>query len=88
MADLVGPVEGVVVLPERLAWTGRREYDLGDPADAAVLYERVIVEAVDVADLVILVNAGRLRQLWGRLFLPLQVRRLWEGRFPELVAAA
>lgn len=42
---LDGPVHGVVELTARLGWTGRRRYDLDDPADVAVLYERIIVEA-------------------------------------------
>jgi hypothetical protein len=45
LSDLVGPAHGVVVLPGRLGWTGRTDYDLDDDADRAVFYERVLVEA-------------------------------------------
>jgi len=53
-----------------------------------VLYERILVDAVRAQDITRLVNAGRLRLLWSRLFLPARVRRLWESRFPSLTSAA
>lgn len=88
LADLAGPACGVVELPLTLAWTGRRNYDLEDPADTNILYERVIVEAADAKDLSRLLNADRLRATWPKLFLPRRVRRLRETQFPELSAAA
>jgi hypothetical protein len=88
LADLSGPAGGRVVLPHELGWTGRTRYDLDDPADAAVLYERILVDAVRTQDVTQLVNLNRLRLMWPRLFLPTQVRRLWESRFPELTTAA
>ena len=87
LADLTGPASGHVVLPE-LGWTGRTDYDLDDPADAAVLYERVLVDAVRTQDVTRLLNAGQLLLLWSRLFLPARVRHLWETRFSDLSAAA
>jgi hypothetical protein len=88
LAELTGPVSGHIVLPAELGWTGRTDYDLDDPADVAVLYERVLVDAVRAQDVTGLVNADRLRLLWSRLFLPARVRQLWESRFPGLNAAA
>lgn len=88
LADLTGPARGHVVLPPGLGWTGRTDYDLNDPADAAVLYERVLVDAVRTWDVTHLLNEGQLRLLWSRLFLPARVRHLWETRFPDLSAAA
>ena len=88
LADLTGPASGHLVLPPELGWTGRTDYDLDDPADAAVLYERVLVDAVRTQDVTRLLNAGRLRLLWSRLFLPTRVRHLWETRFSDLSAAA
>lgn len=85
--QLTGPVHGVVMLPHRLGWSGRRQYDVDDPADLAVLYERVLWEAVDPDDLH-LINGVLLRQVWPRLFLPAVVRHLWQDHFPELTAAA
>ena len=88
LADLTGPASGHVVLPPELGWTGRTDYDLDDPADAAVLYERVLVDAVRTQDVTRLLNAGQLLLLWSRLFLPTRVRHLWESRFSDLSAAA
>jgi hypothetical protein len=88
LADLTGQASGRIVLPPELGWTGRTDYDLDDPADAAVLYERVLVDAVRTQDLTRLLIAGRLRLLWSRLFLPTRVRHLSVTRFPDLSAAA
>lgn len=88
LADLRGPVSGHVVLPPELGWTGRTDYDLDNPTDAAVLYERVLVDAVRTQDLSRLLNGDRLRLLWSRLFLPARVRQLWETRFSDLRTAA
>ncbi len=91
LADLTGPVSGHIVLPAELGWTGRTDYDLDDlddPADAAVLYERVLVDVVRAREMARLINASRLGLLWSRLFLPARVRGLWESRFPSLTSAA
>jgi hypothetical protein len=71
-----------------LAWSGRRKYNLDDPSDLAVLYERVIVEAAGVADLASLLNQEVLVRIWNDLYLPFQVRSQWESRFPTLSRAA
>ena len=85
--ELTGPTHGLFELPTHLAWTGRRTYDLDDPADRAVLYERVIVEATCEEDLRLLA-AATVSALWHRLFLPTPVRALWEARFADLATAA
>lgn len=77
-----------MTLPEELSWTGRREYDLDDPADARVFYERVLIDAVTVEVIDRVVNGERLRVLWPALFLPRGVRAAWEARFPDLTSAA
>jgi hypothetical protein len=46
LAELASPAGGPVALPRELGWTGRTHYDLDDPSDAAVFYERVLVDAV------------------------------------------
>jgi hypothetical protein len=53
-----------------------------------VFYERVLVEATDVAALAALLNEELLRACWGRLFLPAVVRRDWERQFAGLISAA
>jgi hypothetical protein len=88
MADLQGPVNGLVELPSTIAWTGRRTYDLEAPADLVVMYERVIVEAPTVEVLDSLIDEGKLLSIWARLYLPQQVRQLWQSRFPQLASAA
>lgn len=65
-----------------------RTYQDRQPYVVPILYECVIVEAVDTDDLSRLLDADRLRAAWSDLFLPQRVRRLWEARFPELAAAA
>ncbi|SEG72469.1 hypothetical protein SAMN04489712_1103 [Thermomonospora echinospora] len=88
LAELAGPTSGVVKLPAHLDWSEQHVYDLGDPAQAGLMYERVIREASSSRDLAAYLNAGMLDRLWNRLYLPPQVRRLWESRFPGLVRAA
>ena len=51
-------------------------------------HERVIREASSPEDLATYLDAQTLVRCWGRLYLPVQARRLWEIRFPSLVAAA
>lgn len=88
LADLTGPASGVVRLPAALSWTGRVEYDLDDDADRVVFYERVLVEAPDVATITALLDEAVLRATWHRLFLPAAVRQAWEQRFTDLAPAA
>jgi hypothetical protein len=88
LADLVGPTQGLIGLPLKLAWTGRREYDLDAPGDLIVLYERVIVEATETADLTSLLDQETLLRVWNDLYLPFQVRSQWEAHFPALSRAA
>ncbi len=52
------------------------------------MYERVIVEAASPGDLQALLNETLLIRLWPGLYLPNQVRRLWQSRFPTLATAA
>jgi hypothetical protein len=87
-AELRGPGAGPVQVPKELNWTGRRDYDLDDPADVRVLYERVLIDAVAVEVIDRVVNADRLRELWPQLFLPRGVRAAWEARFPDLTSAS
>lgn len=88
LAELTGPTSGVVELPTHLDWSEQHVYDLGDPAQAGLMYERVIREASSPHDLATYLNEELLNRLWARLYLPVQVRRLWESAFPTLVRAA
>jgi hypothetical protein len=88
LGELAGPLTGVIRLPLRLDWSEQTEFHLDDPAERNVMYERVIREATQVNDLRSYINGEVLRQVWGRLFLPHRVRRIWEDRFPDLRLAA
>ncbi|MEO3786058.1 hypothetical protein ABGB12_22235 [Actinocorallia sp. B10E7] len=88
LALLEGPASGVVELPRHLDWSEQHVYDLDDPAQLGLMYERVIREASSPEDLAVYLNARLLVRCWGRLYLPPRVRRLWEDRFPFLAAAA
>jgi hypothetical protein len=88
LADLVGPLAGVVELPVTIDWGPHRSYDLGQDADRRILYERVMREAASTNQLCRYVNGSALAEVWGRLWLPQRVRRTWEDRFPELTQAA
>jgi hypothetical protein len=88
LGELAGPLSGVIRLPLRLDWSERTEFRLDDPAERNVMYERVIREATRGDDLRSYLNEQVLRQVWNQLFLPAQVRRTWEDRFPDLSLAA
>jgi hypothetical protein len=75
-----------VELPLRLDWSPKRQYDLADDGDRRSLYERALNEALRVEDLQTFLNGDSLVELWPRLWLPAQVRALWEQRFPQLAS--
>ncbi|SIK10256.1 Uncharacterised protein [Mycobacteroides abscessus subsp. abscessus] len=81
---LHGPKDSVVELPLRLDWSPKRRYDLADDGDRRALYERTLNQATGVEDLTALLNTDLLIELWPRLWLPQQLRDLWQGRFPQL----
>ncbi|MFI1828420.1 hypothetical protein ACH41E_18530 [Streptomyces sp. NPDC020412] len=92
LEELDGPTSGAVRLPRHIDWGPAYEYELGDAADLAVMYERVLREARSREDLQTYLDGITLWRLWAHLVLPSPLRALWEDRFPELadrrVAAA
>jgi hypothetical protein len=84
--DLCGPTEGTVTLPQHLDWSGNASYDLDKPTRLASMYRTVLNEARSTDDLRAWIDGRLLAQLWPTLWLPPQVRRLWENRFPELAS--
>lgn len=84
LGELVGPTTGLVELPLRLDWSEQGTYDLDEPGELSLMYERVLREAMEVQDLRRYLNTSMLREVWPQLFLPQRVRELWERRFPEL----
>jgi len=86
LADLRGPTSGTVQLPQHLDWSGNPSYDLDKPARLASMYRTVLNEASSTDDLRAWIDGSVLVRLWPSLWLPPQVRRLWESRFPELAS--
>jgi hypothetical protein len=70
------PTSGTVELPVHLDWSEQHSYDLNDPAQTGLMYERVIREASSPYDLATYLNMEVLANLWDRLFLPARVRQL------------
>ncbi|HWS32228.1 MAG TPA: hypothetical protein VN408_05730 [Actinoplanes sp.] len=89
LAELCGPAAGVVELPHRMLWlpAADRRFDLADDYDRSRMYEIVLREAVQFAELRTLLNGGLLRALWAELFLPRGVRAAWESAHPVLAVA-
>jgi len=87
LSELTGPVSGVVDLPTSLDWSQQGRYDLSVDKDRRRLYETVIREAMDPAELRRLLDEGLLLRLWPSLWLPRRVKAMWEDRFPQLRSA-
>jgi hypothetical protein len=81
---LRGPSSGIVRLPAHLDWSGHAVYDLDAPGRVVDLYRAVLIEAASPQDLYAYLDDGILRRLWALLWLPGQLRRAWEQRFPVL----
>jgi hypothetical protein len=88
LAELHGPVRGVVELPNRLFWQPDRHVGLDNPALLAWMYETVLREAAAVDELRTWLHGPTLVRLWPDLFLPREVRRAWEERHRVLSTRA
>ena len=86
LGELRGPTAGTVTLPGHLDWSGNASYDLNKPPRLASMYRTVLNEAASAADLRAWLNERMLIELWPTLWLPPQLRRLWQSRFPQLGA--
>jgi len=67
-----------------LDWSGSAVYDLDAPGRIIDLYRAVLIEAATPQDLYAYLDAGMLRRLWALMWLPAQLRRSWEQKFPVL----
>ena len=65
-------------------WSGNAVYDLDAPGRVVDLYRAVLIEAATPQDLYAYLDERVLRRLWVLLWLPAQLRRAWEQRFPVL----
>jgi hypothetical protein len=88
LEELTGPTTGVIELPVRLDWSEQGRYDLADPKQLRLMYERVIRESMNVDDLRAYLDGATLRPVWRQLWLLRKVRRLWEDRFRTLLPVA
>jgi hypothetical protein len=88
LADLAGPRHGVVELPTALDWSPHGIYDVDNDADARLLYETVLREAIGLDDLHRFLNGELLVCLWPRLWLPRRLSHAWESRFPSALRSA
>jgi hypothetical protein len=81
--ELCGPAHGVLELPQELAWSGRRRFDLDDDYDRAAAY-KIVLEEGGEEHFRRFLNARLIRRYWPEIRPARQVQALWEGRFPEL----
>ena len=84
LAELRGPVTGIVELPNRLFWQPDRHVDLDAPGLLIWMYETVLREAATVDELCAWLHGPTLVRLWPDLYVPGGVRRAWEERHPAL----
>lgn len=84
LALLRGRTSGVVTLPRHLDWSGAADYDLDSTGRIVDLYRTVLIEATKPADLHAFLEQTTLVRLWPSLWLPPDLRRSWEERFPVL----
>jgi hypothetical protein len=71
-----------------LDWSGNAVYDLNAPGRIVDLYRAVLIEAASPQDLQEYLNAAVLRRLWALLWLPAQLRKAWEQKFPVLAESS
>jgi hypothetical protein len=84
LEHLTGPSGGVVELPVDLAWSGDRSFDLSDSMDRYLYQMTILTAAVTGDHYTSWLNARLLREDWGRLRLPKQLRAIWQEHFPDL----
>lgn len=87
LSDLGGPASGTVRVRPHINTGPDPVYDLSNEAMVWHLYSAVVRDGTAQEQESIL-NRSRLARLWPSLNLPTRCRRMWETRFPELVAAA
>lgn len=81
---LHGPAGGPVTLSEWVYWApGDATFDVGTDLGVNMAYTAVLSEG-DLEDICQVVNAGRLREIWSDLVLPVRCHARWVRAFPEL----
>jgi hypothetical protein len=85
LEQLQGPRNGPLDVPINVYWGPRHTFDLDNESDVIQTYQAALREG-RVIDQEKLLNHALLVEIWPELMLPVRVRELWEGRFPELSA--
>lgn len=89
LADLRGPVTGLIELPQRLFWSGvDRVFDLSDRDRLLEMYEAVLDAARSQEDLAEYLDGETVATVWPHLALSPRVRRAWESAHPQLPQSA
>lgn len=83
--ELGGPASGVVVLPNRLCWSGPADFDVTDPAERLTLYT-LLMNCGQRADVAAYVNADLLRRDWPNVkrLTTRELTGVWEQQLSPL----
>jgi hypothetical protein len=73
IADLHGPLSGIIMLPRNLAWPGMRECDVSDGGKRRTMYAMVLTRGKR-NDIARLVNPALLEQDWPLIASSLRQR--------------
>ena len=84
--DLRGPATGMVTIPHSVFWAKPEPVVIDVENDRVLwsMYREVLGSAVELEDLITVVNKDHLIRLWPELIWDRMVRQAWEDRFPEL----
>lgn len=67
-----------VTLPKRVSWSGPQEtWDLADRTQRLLAYQLLLAEG-EPLDIAAFVDGSLLIDLWGELFLPAEIRTVWQ----------
>jgi hypothetical protein len=84
--ELRGPTTGVVVLPNRLCWSGPADFDVTDAAERLTLYT-LLMSCGQRADVAAYVNGELLCRDWPKVkrLTTGELTGVWERQLPQLV---
>lgn len=83
LRELRGPATGMLTLSHAIYWGPNRDFDFADDNQAADAYTAILNEGTR-ADVIELINAQRLEDVWPTLALPWRVLDGWQSRHPVL----
>lgn len=86
--ELRGPTAGVVVLPNRLCWSGPADFDIADAAERLTLYT-LLMSCGQRTDIATYVNGALLRYDWPNVkrLTTRELTSVWERQLPQLAQA-